>query len=82
MAQTDPSRERGTDDAQDDDRTDPHYHPISVREPQGDTYAVAVRETYADGSGRVQHYTDEQAQELLNGLQDALNDEHDTEADA
>jgi hypothetical protein len=81
MAQTDPSRERGTDDAQDDHAT-AHYHPISVRDAPGDTFAVAVRETYSDGSGRVQHYTQEQAQDLLSGLQNALDDTNDTEADA
>jgi len=55
-----------------DEGTDPHYHPISVREATGDTYAVAVTMTYNDGSTRTDHYTQEQAEELLEGLEDAL----------
>lgn len=56
------------------DENDPHEHPIRVYESSGGTYAVAVETTFSDGSTRTEHYTEEQARALFEGLDVLLND--------
>lgn len=58
----------------DGDEYSPHNYPIRVYEASGDTYAVAVETTFADGSTRAEHYTEEQARAIFEGLDVLLND--------
>lgn len=58
----------------DGDENSPHNHPIRVYESSGDTYAVAVETKFADGSKRTEHYTEEQARAIFEGLDVLLND--------